>query len=391
MEPRYRMALHLGLLEDDDLDDEDVARRLGTKTEYVCHGRSLLRPKGQGSARRAVETAARQGVSLVTLVDDDYPLALRDLELAPPCLFCRSASDDRRLAPPFGPNAHLGESKACVDGPAASPGQLLSAPGIGIVGPRNADPYGLEAARFFARELATAGLVVTSGFARGVDAAAHEETAHHGGRTIAVLGCGVDVPYPRQNQRLVPRILETGGMLVSEFPLGVGPASWHFPIRNRLIAALTRGTVVIQASSRSGSLITARLALDLGREVYAVPGRIFDQRSRGTNLLLRDGAHAALGPESILDTLDLATRAAIVSSRSVGEPDATGAREGSVREHLLSLLAHGPVCPEEVARERSVPIAQLSSIVALLELDGTITRAGGGRFHLKSSNRTSKK
>ncbi|MGB6362573.1 MAG: DNA-processing protein DprA, partial [Thermoanaerobaculia bacterium] len=211
------------------------------------------------------------GARILTLLDDAYPAALRDLSLPPPILYCS--------------------------------GRIPSRPAVAIVGSRRADPLGLEVAELFGRELAACGLTVVSGLALGVDAAAHRgamETLN--GRTLAVLGCGIDVMYPRNHWRLRKQI-SSQGALISEFPLGTPPFARHFPIRNRLIAALALGTLVVQGARRSGSLITARLALDLGRDVYAVPGRIFDELAIGPNTLIRDGALVALLPRDIVESL----------------------------------------------------------------------------------------
>ncbi len=166
---------------------------------------------------------------------------------------------------------------------------ILSLPAVAIVGARNASAHGRMIARTLAKELAEAGLVVVSGLARGIDTAAHEGVIAAGGRTVAVIASGVDVAYPPENQGLMAEIAATGAV-VSERPLGAAPQARHFPRRNRVIAGLSQGVVVVEAAPQSGSLITARLAAEQGREVMAVPGSPMDPRHRGTNRLLRDGA-----------------------------------------------------------------------------------------------------
>ncbi|MBU3616404.1 DNA-processing protein DprA [Polynucleobacter sp. JS-Polo-80-F4] len=181
---------------------------------------------------------------------------------------------------------------------------LLKMPMIAIVGSRSASPEGLKNARLFARALSKTGVLVLSGLAKGVDSAAHQATIelgpnHH---TAAILGTGIDVVYPRENIAL-SRAISQQGILISELPLGVGPKPWHFPRRNRIIAALAVGVVVVEAAEKSGSLITARLAADLGREVFAVPGSIHSLNSVGCHLLIQQGAKLAFRPEDILEEL----------------------------------------------------------------------------------------
>ncbi len=182
--------------------------------------------------------------------------------------------------------------------------KLFKTPMIAIVGSRCASPAGLKNARFFAQALSKAGLLVISGLAKGVDGAAHQAALDTGPchTTVAVLGTGVDIVYPRQNSSLSQTISQKG-LLISEFPLGVGPKKWHFPRRNRIIAALALGVVVIEAADRSGSLITANLAADLGREVFALPGPIDGPNSAGCHRLIQAGAKLVFKPNDILEEL----------------------------------------------------------------------------------------
>jgi DNA processing protein len=182
--------------------------------------------------------------------------------------------------------------------------RLLKMPMIAVVGSRNASPGGLKNARLFAHALSKAGLLILSGLAKGVDSAAHQAALGLGAKypTAAVLGTGIDVVYPRQNIGLSQAISQQG-LLISELPPGTGPKAFHFPRRNRIIAALAIGVVVVEAAYKSGSLITARLAADLGREVFALPGPIDSDNSVGCNLLIQQGAKLAFRPEDILEEL----------------------------------------------------------------------------------------
>ena len=210
--------------------------------------------------------------STITMADDDYPALLREIADPPLTLHCRG---DRLL-----------------------PGT----PCIAVVGSRRASPYGINAARRLARELAETGLTIVSGLALGIDAAAHESALDCGGRTIAVLGTGIDRTYPRSNSRLMRRI-EENGLVLSEFAPGTPPLPENFPVRNRVIAGLTLGTVIVEATTRSGSLITARMAAEQGREVFAVPGSIFSAGSEGTHRLIQYGAKLVHDLDDVLDEL----------------------------------------------------------------------------------------
>ena len=181
---------------------------------------------------------------------------------------------------------------------------LLKRPMVAIVGSRNASPAGLKNAHLFAQALSKAGALIVSGLASGVDSAAHQATLELGPNhsTAAILGTGIDIVYPRQNIEL-SRAISQQGVLVSELPLGSGPKAWHFPRRNRIIAALALGVVVIEAAEKSGSLITARLAAELGREVFALPGPIHNANSTGCHLLIQPGAKLVFRPDDVLEEL----------------------------------------------------------------------------------------
>ena len=219
--------------------------------------------------------AASLGAEVSTLADDSYPAPLRELPLPPPVLYCRGA--------------------------------LPVGPAVAIVGSRRATDYGREAAWLFARDLAREGVAVISGFARGGDAAAHRGALDGGGATVAVLGCGLAIRYPAENhRRLAEPLLAGGGAMLSELPVAAAPGKLTFPVRNRIIAALAGATLVVEAAARSGSLITARCALELGREVLALPGRIFDETAMGCNALIAAGARPALHPRDVLSELGIA-------------------------------------------------------------------------------------
>ncbi|HEX2163109.1 MAG TPA: DNA-processing protein DprA, partial [Thermoanaerobaculia bacterium] len=252
---------------------------------------------------------------------------------------------------------------------------------VAIVGSRRADAYGRAAAEHFARALAAAGLTVVSGCAQGVDAVAHRAALAAGGTTVAVLGCGLGVDYPRGHARL-RREIAASGAVVSELPCAAEPLAWHFPVRNRLIAALARGTLVVQAAERSGSLITARHALDLGRDVLAVPGSIFDRRSRGAHALLRDGAFPAADPRDVLDVLFGPSESDFLLAAGGGRAAVAdaGRPEGLPGRVLAALEVGRERRVEEVAAALGVPVDGVLGALLELELAGWVRRHPGTAY-----------
>lgn len=246
-------------------------------------------------------------------------------------------------------------------------------PAIAVVGARDATAYGLAVARDLAREIAARGIAVVSGLAVGIDAAAHRGALDVGGRTIAVVGCGTDVVYPRWNGPLRAAILERGAVL-GELPAGTPPRRQHFPRRNRLISGLSLGVVVVEATLRSGSLVTARHALEQGREVFAVPGPVVSPRSRGPHALLKAGARLV---ETIDDLLDELPR---LASRGVGEAGGAAGEVEGPRARVLSLVAEGVATVDELAAQSGREVAEIWRDLLDLELEGRVVRGPAGRF-----------
>jgi DNA processing protein len=298
-------------------------------------------------AERETAAAERLGGRIVTTEDPDYPAGLRHLSPPPPALYVR--------------------------------GELPAGSAVAVVGSRRADAYGREAADLFSRTLASAGVAVVSGFAQGIDAAAHRGAlAVPDGRTVAVLGCGLGVDYPRGHARLAEEIAARGA-LVSEFPCGLIPRAWHFPLRNRSLAAFTQGTLVVQAALRSGSLITARHALDLGREVWAVPGRIFDEGSLGANSLIREGAHLAQHPADLLEFLLPRTPGSQLPlplpASPVPEPP-----PGFPGQVLAEIPPGSPRVAEEIAVRLDATVDKVLAALLELELEGLVKRLPGSAY-----------
>ncbi|HXV34692.1 MAG TPA: DNA-processing protein DprA [Gaiellaceae bacterium] len=245
--------------------------------------------------------------------------------------------------------------------------EILSRPAVAVVGARSCSPYGAQVARELARELAAAGIVVVSGLARGIDGEAHRGALAGGGLTVAVLGCGIDRDYPRAHAELARRIAESG-LVVSEYPEGVEPAPWRFPARNRIVAGLAAATVVVEARERSGALITADFALELGRDVFAVPGEITSALSRGTNDLIRQGATPLLTADDVLEALGI--------ERPPPAPPAGLSPEG---EAVLDFLGRGAASLDEISHGTGVGSAEVAVALTELELAGVVAQ-GDGRY-----------
>jgi len=245
-------------------------------------------------------------------------------------------------------------------------------PAVAIVGTRGATSYGKMAAEQLARGLAAAGVTVVSGLAMGVDAAAHRGALDGGGRTIAVLGNGLDRVYPSHHARLAQQIAEHGA-LVTEFPLGTKPDATNFPRRNRIISGLTSGTLVVEAGERSGALITAAFAAEQGRDVLAVPGSIFSPASRGTNNLIRDGATPVTSAEDVLAELAPSRVPRQLTVEDILPLDET-------ERALLDVLTAEPLHIDEIARAVSLPMSVVSASLAMMELKGIARQTGGMNY-----------
>ena len=288
--------------------------------------------------------------------DSAYLERLRSLGI---CWLPRSAAAfPRGLASIFDPPAGL-----FVRGTAAT--GVLDAPAVAVVGARSCSQYGAQVARTLARELAAAGLVVVSGLARGIDGEAHRGALDAGGLTVAVLGCGIDRDYPASHTELARRIRETG-LVVSEYGPGVEPAPWRFPARNRIVAGLAAVTVVVEARERSGALITADLALEEGREVFAVPGEITSALSAGSNRLLALGAAPLLGAADVLCSFGL-------------EPQArAGAADlGADAARALAALADGSASVDDLVTSTGLDAGALAAGLSELELAGLVAEGDG--------------
>jgi DNA processing protein len=300
---------------------------------------NLVQARSEIDLDAEVSRTVSAGVDVLTWDDPRYPERLMAINDPPPVLYVR--------------------------------GELLPSDdwAVAMVGTRHASSYGKEAARVIATDLARAGATVVSGLARGIDSHAHRAALEAGGRTLAVLGSGVDIIYPWENLKLAQEIV-TRGALISEYPLGTQPEASNFPPRNRIISGLSRGIVVVEAGEQSGALITADYAADQGRDVFAVPGSIFQRGCLGTNRLIRDGATPVLAASDVLDALNLTAVPQQVQAHMLFPTDATEAL-------LLDQIAEEPAHVDEVSRATGLPIATVTSTLALMELKGLVRHAGG--------------
>jgi DNA processing protein len=253
---------------------------------------------------------------------------------------------------------------------------LLGAPAVAIVGSRNPTAQGIDNARAFARHLSQAGLTIVSGMALGIDGEAHEGGLAGRGSTIAVVGTGLDRIYPARHRALAHRIAKDG-LLVSEFDLGMPPLQENFPRRNRLIAGLSRGTLVVEAALPSGSLITARQALEAGRDVFAIPGSIHSPQSRGCHALIKQGAKLVDSADDILGELNWAPRAVAASVRPGDLP--------AIEDAVLAALGHDPVTLDALLARTGDSAAVVSARLLELELDGRVARLPGGLYQRRGS------
>ncbi len=300
-----------------------------------------------------------KGIDLLCLNDPQYPPNLAAIADPPAVLFVRGSIEPRDLV------------------------------SVAVVGSRAASPMGLAFTERLCIDLAQAGVSIVSGLAVGIDSAAHRGALKAKGRTLAVLGCGLDVDYPRRNEKLRVEISESGGIL-TEFPLETPPAPGHFPMRNRIISGLALGVVVVEAAHRSGSLITARLALEQGREVFAVPGMAQHYRSVGPHRLLKQGAKLVESAEDILEEIRPLIRSSRVPGTDAGTDTGTGAgadtggRTGTPEENaLLQSLCQQPLHIDEICRSLQWPVSRVMSMLLALELNGAVQQLPGKYFVCK--------
>jgi DNA processing protein len=326
-------------------------RSIGLRPESIDY---LVNPDWE-AVDRDLDWLAQPGNSIMSCSDPDYPVLLKEISDPPALLFIHGD--------PI----------------------YLSRPQLAIVGSRNPSHDGLSLAAEFAAHLACCGLTITSGLASGIDAASHRGALRGGGDTVAVTGTGLDRVYPAQHRELAHQIAENG-TLVSEFPPGTGPLAANFPRRNRIISGLCLGTLVVEAALRSGSLITARAALEQGREVFAIPGSIHNPLTRGCHALIREGAKLVETGDHILE--ELAPLISVCLSQAVKKPATDQASEkkqepeklASEYLQLLDFMGYDPVSIDQLVERSGLTPEQVSSMLLVLELEDHIVGGAGGRY-----------
>ena len=314
----------------------------GLDPQYV---RGVAKAKAGFDGERELSLMAAHGARALTWLDATYPQNLRDIPQSPPVIFIRGSQ-----------------------GP-----QFEQA--VAVVGTRHVTPYGRQAAEHFCSVLARSGVAIISGLARGIDTLSHQSALAAGGRTLAVIGSGPDIYYPAENRRLAERIAASG-CVISEFLPGTMPNKENFPRRNRLISGLSLGILVIEATARSGSLITAGCALEQNKEVFAVPGNITSLTSEGTNKLIRQGAKMVLHTEDIIEELAPVLKGYIRASQ---REKITLAGE---EEKLCSMLSRDPKHVDIISRESGLSVNQLLNLLLSLELKGIVKQVSGKRFYI---------
>ena len=303
---------------------------------------NLVRTREQVDLDKLWNQMEASGATILIQQDENYPKRLCEIDQPPPVLFMQgeiSADDEWSVA---------------------------------VVGTRRVSAYGRQVAEDIAGSLARNGLTIISGLARGVDSIAHQAALHAGGRTIAVLGSGLDRIYPPENRQLAEQI-KANGALISEFSPNTPPEASNFPQRNRLISGLSLAVVVVEAGERSGALITASFAADQGREVFSVPGNITSPGSKGTNRLIQNGAHPLLSAEQVLETLELSMVAEHRSARVALPGDALEAQ-------LFETLGSEPLHIDEITNRTEIPVEKVTATLALMELKGMVRQVGGMQY-----------
>ncbi|MBI4283115.1 MAG: DNA-protecting protein DprA [Chloroflexi bacterium] len=296
------------------------------------------------SLEAEMEKLERYGVKVLTWHDPDYPARLKEIYDYPPLLYVRGSL--------------LPEDEWCV----------------AVVGTRRATVYGRQVTEEIVADLARNNITIVSGLAKGIDSVAHHTALEAGGRSIAVFACGLDIVYPAENADMARRVMEQGALL-SEYPLGTKPKAEHFPRRNRILSGMSLGVLVVEAGETSGAMITAHLALEQNREVFAIPGSILSPASRGTNQLIQEGAKLVSAYTDILEELNLTAVAHQIEMKEMMPPSDT-------ESLLMKQLGAEPTHIDEVCRSSGLSVATVSSTLAMMELKGLVKQVGAMNYAL---------
>lgn len=314
--------------------------KIGLNTKDI---EAITETKNRLNPDKLYEHIQNSDIKIVTLESKNYPLLLKEIYSPPPILYYKGNLPD---------NSNFS---------------------LGVVGTRKTSIYGRQATLDLVSILAKTGLIIISGLALGIDTLAHQATLKHSGITIAVLGCGLDKIYPASNHQLAKKIIFNGGCLISEYPPGTEPLKQHFPARNRIIAGMTKGVLVIEGSHKSGALITAKFSLDYNREVMAVPGSIFNTNAEGTNYLLKKGAHLISNAEDVLNVLDLQFIQKYKETQKI-------LPQNHEEKILLDIITKSPIHIDEIIQQCTLPISTINATLTIMEMKGMIKNLGGGNY-----------
>lgn len=316
---------------------EEELRRSGLEDSVV---KILVERRKKINVEEEIEKIAKEGIEIITIDDAEYPENLKQIYNPPFVIYIRGKINKEGIR-------------------------------IAIVGSRKVTQYGKQAAQILAKDLASRGITIVSGLAAGIDTIAHTETLRAGQQTIAVLGSGIDGPsiYPPMNRDLAEKIANQGAV-ISELPIGAPPLKHHFPLRNRIISGLSLGTIIIEATETSGALITAKCALEQNREVFAVPGSIFSESSKGTNNLIKSGARLITSAQEVLDELNLASASNFIKNREI-------LPESQEEKIILENLSHEAIHIDKISETTKLDIATLTAILTMMEMKGKVRNMGG--------------
>ncbi|MFA4996203.1 MAG: DNA-processing protein DprA [Patescibacteria group bacterium] len=321
--------------------DSEIRKKLDSRIAEL-----IIEAKNQFDPLAEIKKLQKLNIGYMTMYDKEYPKLLAETSDGPVVLYIR------------------GDINA------------LKVPSIGVVGSRKFTHYGQKVAYQLSKSCSEAGLSIVSGLALGIDTVAHRAALDVGGITVGVLGCGLDRIYPASNLMLGKEIIEKGGAVVSEFPPGTPPLKYNFPARNRIIAGLTLGTLVIEAAEQSGALITAYQALEYNREVFAVPGNIDSETSKGTNLLIQKGAKTVTKPEDILEEFN-------IEARKIEQKNRDLLPENVNEKLIFNILSSGEKLVDIIVSESKLNIITVNTCLTMMEMKGIIENIGGGRYKLR--------
>jgi len=313
----------------------------------------LIKSKNEDFLKEQIDYLYKNNIEYITICDNQYPELLKQIQNPPLGLYVKGKFPDDNIIK------------------------------VSVIGARDCSDYGHICSYEFSKIFAQNGIVIVSGMARGVDSAAHKGAIDGNGKTIAVLGCGIDICYPKENERLMKKIIENG-CVITEYPLGTAPIGKNFPIRNRIISGLSKATVVIEAAQRSGTSITVEYALDQGRDVFAVPGNITSGSSAGVNAMIKNGAYILTEPSDLFSILGIKENKNIKENENIKHNKKIIANNLESDEKIVyDCISYDPITADEIAIKTKKNIKEIQCALTMLELKGNIQKLRGQKYILK--------